>query len=183
MTPEDVTLENLEPAAIAKAWQAGDLDAAFVWNPTLGELKQSGKVLLTAGTLARWGKATFDGLLARDDFIEANADFMCQFILTIAAADEAYRTDPEAFDAESRNAKMMAALVGGAPEEVPKELELYEFPTLEQQASKTWLGGGAASTLAVISRFLKEQGVLKEARDDYSASVTADYVNAVINGC
>ena len=139
--------------------------------------------MITSADLARWGKATFDGLLVDTDFARDNLDFMCRFLLTVAASDEAYRSDPEAFGATSANAKTIAELVGGVAEDVPDELARYQFPTLQQQASPLWLGGGAAQSLKVISRFLKEQGILDEVREDYSDVVTLNHVSQVLAGC
>ena len=47
-------------------------------------------------------------------------------------------------------------------------MKLYRFPTLQEQASATWLGGGAAKALADTSAFLKEQGRVQEVKPNYS---------------
>ncbi len=59
-------------------------------------------------------------------------------------------------------------------------MALYAFPTLEEQASAKWLGGGAsggvAKALTETSKFLKEQGRIQELANDYRHIVTAAYV-------
>ena len=67
-----VKVINLQPSDIPAAWERGDIDAAFIWDPALGRLKQSGHVLLTSGQLTDWGKATFDGLVVDKQFAAAN---------------------------------------------------------------------------------------------------------------
>ncbi len=64
INPKDVKILNMQPNAIAAAWERKDIDAAFVWDPALGRIKKTGKVLITSGTLSTWGKATFDGCVA-----------------------------------------------------------------------------------------------------------------------
>jgi taurine transport system substrate-binding protein len=187
ISPDEVELLNMQPNAIAAAWERGDIDAAFVWNPALGRIKQTGSVLITSGELAALGRATFDGMVVTNDFAEANPDFMCKFVTTMAAADEAYRSNPDAFGPDSENAKKIVSLTGGDPAQVADVLELYEFLTLEQQASDDWLGGGedtgAAKALRATSAFLKEQKQIDSLLPDYSAVVTDRFVKAAMDGC
>jgi len=186
MDPKEVNLLNMQPNAIAAAWERGDIDAAFVWDPALGRIKKSGKVLLTSGDLAKKGKATFDGMVVHNDFAKGNEKFMCQFVKTIAKADAAYRDNPDAFGGDSENAKKIVKLVGGEAKDVPGVLKLYDFPTLEQQASDTWLGGGkdggAAKALFFTSEFLKKEKKVDALLPDYGAVVTDAYAKAALGG-
>ncbi len=45
--PKEVRVLNMQPNNIAAAWERGDIDAAFIWDPALGRIKKSGKVLIT----------------------------------------------------------------------------------------------------------------------------------------
>jgi taurine transport system substrate-binding protein len=181
--PSEVQLLNMQPNAIAAAWERGDIDAAFVWDPALGRIKQSGKVLLTSGDLSNWGKATFDGTIVRNDFADANKDFMCKFVKTVAEADAAWRDNPDSFGPDSDNAKKIVALAGGEAKDVKGVLSLYDFPTLEAQASDTWLGGGAQSALKATSEFLKQEKKVDKLLPDYGAVVTGAFVKAAMGGC
>ena len=66
--PKELTILNMQPNQIAAAWIRGDIDAAFVWDPALGRIKKTGKVLITSGLLSSWGKATFDGMVVSTKF-------------------------------------------------------------------------------------------------------------------
>ena len=59
-------------------------------------------------------------------------------------------------------------------------MKLYGFPSLKEQASAEWLGGGAngaaAKALTQQANFLKEQGRLQSVASDYSKSVTTEWV-------
>ena len=50
---EDVTVMNMRPPEIAAAWERGDIDAAFIWDPVLAKVKANGKVIATSGRSAR----------------------------------------------------------------------------------------------------------------------------------
>ena len=73
--PAEVQVMNMQPNQIAAAWERGDIDAAFVWDPALGRIKQKGKVLITSGELSKKGRPTFDGMAVARKWGEANQDF------------------------------------------------------------------------------------------------------------
>jgi taurine transport system substrate-binding protein len=184
INPKDVKILNMTPPNIAAAWERGDIDAAFVWDPALGRIKKNGKVLITSGTLSTWGKATFDGMLVQKKWAAKNPDFMVNFIKTIAAADEAYRSDTKAWTPDSPMVKKIIELIGGDPNDVPGVLALYGFPTLEEQASSRWLGGGknggAARALYFTSEFLKKEKKIEKMLPDYSAVVNPKWVEMAL---
>ena len=173
----------MQPNQIAAAWQRGDIDAAFVWDPALARIKQTGKVLITSGELSKKGKATFDGIAANRAWAEANADFMAKLVKVIADADASYRTNPAAWGADSVAAKTVASKIGGEPKDIADALKLYAYPSAEQQASGTWLGGkdgGAAKALKATADFLADQKRIDAAAPDYNRFVTAKYVEAAL---
>ena len=181
---KDLKILNMQPDAIASAWDRGDIDAAFIWDPTLGHIKKNGKVLVTSGLLNSWGKATFDGLVSAKDWAAANPDFMVALVREIAKADSAYRDDPKAWTADSEMVKKIVELVGGDPAAVPDVLALYTFPTLEQQASDRWLGGGpqggAARALRFTSEFLLAERKINALLEDYGTAVNATWVERAL---
>jgi taurine transport system substrate-binding protein len=183
---DEVTIRNMQPQEITDAWERGEIDAAFVWDPALGTIKKTGKVLITSGVLSSWGKATFDAMVVDRTFATQNPDFMCKLIKTVAAADAAYRENPSAWSAGSSEVAAIVSLAGGDPETVPLVLDLYDFPTLEEQASARWIGGGAeggvAQALTFTAEFLRQQGKVRNVVDDFSRHVNPRYVEMVIAG-
>ena len=184
INPKEVKILNMQPPAIAAAWERGDIDAAFVWDPALGRIKKTGKVLITSGTLSTWGKATFDGCVANKTWAAANPEFMVKYIKTLAEVDASYRDNPSAWTPDSRMAKNIIKQVGGNAKDVPGVLALYDFPTLEEQASDRWLGGGknggAARALFYTSEFLLKEKKLEKLLPDYGAVVNAKWVNKAL---
>ncbi|HBO2549567.1 TPA: taurine ABC transporter substrate-binding protein [Pseudomonas aeruginosa] len=177
-----VKVVNLQPSDIPAAWERGDIDAAFIWDPALGKLKQSGKVLLSSGTLSSWGKATFDALVVDKTFAAEHADAMKAFAKVLQSSTSDYVKAPEAWDVASPKVVNVARLSGGKAEEVPDVLALYQFPLASEQAGSTWLGGGkeggAAKALAATAEFLKEQKKVPAVLPDYSIAINASFVEA-----
>src|SRR5207237_27544 len=67
--PADVQILNMRPPEVRAAWQRGDIQATFIWDPVLAEVKKDGKVITSSGKIsAETGKATFDGYIVNKDW-------------------------------------------------------------------------------------------------------------------
>jgi len=179
--PAKVKIVNLRPPEIAAAWERGDIDATYIWDPVLAKVKKNGKVLTTSGDVAKsTGKATFDGFVVDRKFARENKDFVDGFVKVLAATDANYREHKAAWTAGSAQVAAVAKESGANADEVPASLALYAFPTPAQQASNVWLGGGAqsgaAKSLAATAAFLKAQGTIQTELPDYSVGVDASFV-------
>jgi len=182
--PDALEILNLPPNGIAAAWQRGDIDAAFVWNPALARIKATGKVLITSGDLGRWGKPTFDGLVVDRQFTQSHPDFMVKFIQVLARTDAEYRNNPQAWTPDSSQVQAIVELVGGDAKDVPEVLASYEFPDLKAQKSCRWLGcgpeGGAARALKATAEFLKAEGKIPAVQPDYSRFISPEWVEKAL---
>jgi taurine transport system substrate-binding protein len=182
--PSELQILNMQPNQIAAAWERGDIDAAYVWDPVLARIKQNGKVLVTSGELSKKGKATFDGIAVSRDWAEHNADFMAKFVKVVANTDAAYRNNPQNWNANSAQAKLISSKIGGEPKDAAEAIKLYAYPTAEQQASLAWLGGGqnggAAKALKSTAEFLKAQKRIDAMAPDYSKFVTPKYIESAL---
>ena len=180
LKPGDVQILNMRPPEIAAAWGRGDLDATFIWDPVLSTVKKNGKVLMTSGEICKQGACTFDGLVVSRKFAAENPAFMLALVKAIAKADADYRANPKTWTADAAKTAAVAKWSGGKPEDVGDAMALYGFPSLKEQASPAWLGGGAdgaaAKALAQQANFLKEQGRLQAVVPDYSKSVSTQWV-------
>ena len=171
-----VTVMNMRPPEIAAAWERGDIDAAFVWDPVLSRIKGNGKVIATSGSIGKKGYPTFDGLVVSSEWAAKNEAFMVALVKALAKADAAYRADAAKWTVDSAQVKAVAKWTKAEAKDVPAAMKLYKFPTPQEQASATWLGGGAAKALADTSAFLKEQGRVQEVKPSYAGFVTTKYV-------
>ncbi len=180
--PRRVRIVNMQPNQIAASWPRHAIDAAFVWDPALSEIKKNGKVLITSGLLSSWGKATFDGIVVQARWGKGNKNFMAKFVRVLADIDANYRDNPSAWGANSANARSIVKLVGGDTANVPTVLALYNFPDLDEQTSNTWLGGdddgGAARALRFTSEFLKTEKKIDKVQPNYGKFVNPSYAEA-----
>jgi taurine transport system substrate-binding protein len=180
INPSDVKLTSLRPPEIRAAWERGDLDATFIWDPVLALAKKNGKVVITSGQItAKTGKATFDGYAVNKNWAKDHRAFIVNFIKVIAAADAAYRSNKAKYTAGSAEVAAVAKWSGAKAEDVPAGMALYAFPTIEEQVSAKWLGGGkdgvAAKALAATAAFKMSQKEIDKVLPDYSGAVNASY--------
>ena len=173
----DVTIVNLPADQIAAAWDSGQVDAAFIWQPVQSQILQTGTFIVGADQTAQWGYPTFDGWVVNKDFAEANADAMVAFAKVMNEANQAYLADPAAWTADSAQVKTIAEVTGAAADQVPEILKGFTFIPLADQLGDTWLGGAAANMKATAD-FLVAAGRIDAAVDDYSPFVTTAIADA-----
>lgn len=178
--PKTVNVMNMRPPEIAAAWERGDIDAAFIWDPVLSKIKANGKVIATSGSIGSRGHPTFDGIVVNAKWAAQNEAFMVALVKALAKADADYRANASKWTADSPQVKAVAKWSKADAKDVPAAMALYKFPTPEQQLSAAWLGGGAAKAMADTAAFLKEQGRVQEVKPDYSAFVTTTYVQKAL---
>ena len=92
--PNDAQILNMRPPEIAAAWERGDIDATFIWDPVLSTVKKDGKVMMTSGDICKQGACTFDGLVVTRKFAKDNPAFMVALVKAIAKADADYKANP-----------------------------------------------------------------------------------------
>lgn len=175
-----VTILNLAPPEIAAAWQRGDIDAAYVWEPALGKVAKTGKVLVSSADVRQWGSPTFLAWVARKDFAQAHPDFLVTFAKVTGSVNAQYRKDGAAWTASSPQVAAIARISGSEPADVPPLLRGTTYPLLGEQAAPSLLGGGTAAALASMSQFLKEQKRVDDVLPDYRPTVTASFVQRAI---
>ena len=168
---------DMQPDAIVAAWSRGNIDAAFVWDPALSKIKQSGHVLTSSGAICKSaGICTFDGLAVASDWAKKNPQFMQKFVNELDRITRQYTEHPKQWTADSEMVKKIAKLNGADPSSVPQVLAGYEFLTASHQASKQWLGGGALKSMQIGAKFLTQRGAISEAASSYAPYVDAQWV-------
>jgi taurine transport system substrate-binding protein len=151
----DVQLINLAPDAIPAAWQSGQIDAAWVWNPVLGELeKAGGKRVFSSADTAKAGNPTFDLAIATTDFITKNPKFIEQWTKAQNWAVTMIHDDPTAAS------QSMAIAMGVSPDQASGQQTGYEYLAASDQASQQWLGGKLGNDMGATAKFLLSQGAI-----------------------
>ncbi|MFK3797254.1 MULTISPECIES: taurine ABC transporter substrate-binding protein [unclassified Pseudomonas] len=172
--PSKVTILNLAPPAIAAAWKRGDIDATYVWDPALGVAKETGKVLITSGELAKLGAPTFDAWIVRKDFADKHPEIVKAFAKTTLDAYANYRKDPAAWLSSKDNVDKLVKLSGAKADDIPGLLQGNVYPLAADQVKE--LGAPTTEAIGKTAAFLKEQGKVDAVLADYTPYVSAKFV-------
>ncbi|PFH12541.1 taurine transport system substrate-binding protein [Collimonas sp. PA-H2] len=164
-----VQILNLRPQEITAAWQRGDIDAAYVWDPALGKVKESGKVLTNSAEVAKWGAPTFDAWIVRKDFAQKHPDFVTAFVKVTGQAYADYRAHGAEWKAGSAQFEKIARLTAAKQTDIAELLAGSGFPTLSEQ--QLLLSGPTVQALAATSGFLQEQKKVERVLPDYQPYV------------
>jgi len=153
MNPDkDVKLINLEPEKMPSAWQGKQIDAAWVWNPSLATLLKTGHLVLSSADTAKAGKPTYDLGTARNAFMKANPGFMKQWAKAEDWGVKQIENKP------STAGESVAVELGVSTKEAVKLFKGYSYLPATQQADAQHLGGKMAKDLLSTAKFLYAQG-------------------------
>ena len=178
LTEKDVTVVGMSPAEIAAAWAQNAVDAAFVWYPVKAKIRENGKVMTTAGAIAKTGFPTFNGWVATNKFAAANRAGLINFLKAMNEINGDYSKNKSAWTADSPKVKAVATNVGITPAAVVAALEGAIYPDGELNMSAAWMGGGAATTIKSTADFLKGAGRINAVADSYAKFVNSEYAKA-----
>ncbi|MFE0470296.1 ABC transporter substrate-binding protein [Streptomyces sp. NPDC058947] len=134
LKPSDVELIDLQPQPILAAWQRGDIDAAYVWLPTLDELRATGTQLTSSKEIGAAGKPTLDLAVVSDDLIARDPKAIDAWRKAEAEALRLIKSDP------AGTVKAVAAELGIPEKDAEAQLSQGVFLTPEQVVSADWLG-------------------------------------------
>ena len=136
MSEKDTSLLNMETAEIVAAWERGDIDAAYTWEPTLSRISQTGKVLLSSADLAEKGVLTANIRLVHTDFAKKYPDLVTDFISALSEAGDLYRSDPP------KAIQSAANYLGISYEDAMRQMDGSRWLTSEEQLSSSYMGDG-----------------------------------------
>ncbi|MFF1323394.1 ABC transporter substrate-binding protein [Streptomyces chartreusis] len=156
LAASDVQLIDLQPQPILAAWQRGDIDAAYVWLPTLDELRKTGNQLTSSKEIGAAGKPTLDLAVVSDDLIARDPKAIDAWRKAEAEALRLLESDPDGA------VKAVAAELNISAADAKAQLSQGVFLTPEQVVSADWLGtddspGKLLTYVTDTGRFLAEQ--------------------------
>lgn len=174
VSTKKVKVIDAEPDAILAAWKAGQIDAAYIWNPVLAELAKNGTVLTDSAAQAKAGHTTYDLAVVSDEFADKYPKAVQTWVDAQNKAVHEILNDPEAA------AEAIAAELNISPKEAAEQVKGLIFVPADEQAGPEYLGGGVADNLHAAAEFNKGLGQIESVRtaEDYRSAVSADFAKA-----
>lgn len=135
LDPQRVDVLDLEPADIVGAWQAGKIDAAYVWQPSLNTiLAAGGKVLTDSGRLAEQGVLTADLGVVSEELATGFPAVVQTWVEQENRAVKQIQDDPQ------QAATAIGAELNLDATETQAEMRGYQYLSASQQLTEPYLG-------------------------------------------
>ncbi len=164
---------DMAPPDGAAAFASGNLDMVCGWGGSLRRMKEYGNVLLTGAEKEELGIQVFDATTVSTQWASENAELLAKFLKVTADMNAKY--------AAGGAGEMLPVIAkaAGMDEKATKEtLAGFVFPTIKEQLSAKWLGGGTQKFLKEVGDFFVKQGTIPKARDSYESAVDTSYLEA-----
>lgn len=172
---------NLQTQQIVEAWSRSEIDAVAASEPLLAKLAQRGQRV----PLAISGEHT--GLLvlaSASEFVAQHIVFLSRIVDLMARADAADGASRGGVPADNPAVKPIAQLTGLTSEEVAAGIGRYRPPSLAEQASPSWLGGGASAGLVAHMKSALDTwrwaGRLSGNEPDFAGSIALEPVTMAL---
>lgn len=158
---------DMAPPDGAAAFAQGGIDLACGYGGGLRRMKEHGNVLLTGAEKEALGILVFDVTSSPASFVAENADIVAKFLKVTADANAMWAD-------ESKRAEMLPVIAkdAGMDEAATADtMSTFTFPTVEEQLSTKWLGGGSQLFMKGVAEVFVTAGSIPAALPDYNAQV------------
>ncbi len=176
LKPQEARLINLAPQAILAAWTRGDIDAAYIWEPVLGQLaKQNGKVIAFNRDLLPHGYLAGDLGFVKTSLLREHPEVVTAWMKANIRAVSLIRSDPAEAEA------VAAKAYGVSAEEIKSTFEGDLFPDAQEQLGPKYLGG-LGEQLGHVATLLASEKLIPEAASPqvYEAAVSVEPLRAAM---
>lgn len=160
---------DMAPPDGAAALAQGSVDMACGWGGSLRRMKEHGNVLLTGAEKEELGILVFDVTSGPASWIAENSDTVATFLEVTANANAMWAD-------EANHAKMLpviAADAGMDEDATAATMATFSFPSVDEQLSEKWLGGGAQAFMKGVADVFVEAGSIDAAQASYADNVNA----------
>lgn len=174
LKPTDTKILDMDPADAFAAWARKNIDAAYIWEPVLGKMEQSGgKILMDSGTMAKRGYPTWDVGVVMDDFGAKYPRLVSKYLKAECEAIEYWQKKPQ------ETAALISKELNLPVDETAREMRGTYMVPCREQLTAAYLGTAAhkgkfVDTLVATATFLKDQNRLPAVKD---RAVYADFID------
>ncbi len=161
----EVSLLDMQTLDIVAAWQRGDIDAAYTWEPSKSKLlADGGVVLVNSEDMLKKGYVTANVGQVRKKFAEENPDLVVGFIKQLMKAHEIYKDTPDlAIEAAANELQI-------TPEEANFQMSGSIWLSPEELVSDDYFGtvensGKFVDVMYDTAVFLKDNDSISEVPD------------------
>lgn len=174
LSSTDVELLDMSPDKIYAAWQTGEIDAAYIWEPTLSMLENKTTVL-TSADMAEIGAMTSNVEVVNKKFAEEHPDIVEGYIRAVDKAVKLFKENPD------EAIKAISDSIGLTPEDAKAQMSGSIWLTAEEQKGEDYFGGALKDNLIDTAAFLVDQKSIPSLPDSsvIEAGINGSFLDAV----
>lgn len=170
---DKVQLLDMETSEIVAAWERGDVEAAYSWEPGLSRLKETGTVLIDSEILAKKGIITANINLVHENFAKKYPELVSDFITVLNKAVNLYKNNTdEAIEAAAKQLEISF-------EDAKQQMSGTIWLTSEEQISSEFLG--TEDTPGFFHDVFMESSVFLETQGNISRVPSMEEINEFID--
>lgn len=165
---------DMAPPDGAAAIAQGAVDMACGYGGGLNRMKEHGNVLLTGAEKEALGILVFDVTSSPAPFVAENPDVVAKFLKVVADSNAMWNEG-------SKKAEMLPVIAKDAGMDeatAEKDMSTFVFPSVDDQLSAKWLGGGAQDFMLGVAGVFVQAGSIPAALDNYAAQVNVGPLTA-----
>lgn len=156
---------DMAPAESAAALSQGAIDMACGWGGAFNRMKEVGNVLMTGAEKEEAGILIFDATTVPASFASEDGELLAKFLKVTAEANAMWN----AGDRQDEMLPVIAKDAGMDEEAAAQALSRMAFPTISDQLSAKWFGGGIQSYLVGVAQVFSEAKSIDAALPSYEA--------------
>ncbi|MBS9717378.1 ABC transporter substrate-binding protein [Pseudohalocynthiibacter aestuariivivens] len=165
---------DMAPAESAAALSQGSIDMACGWGGALRRMKENGNVLLTGAEKEELGILVFDVTTAPANFVAEEGELLAKFLAVTAEMNERWNSG----EGVEEMLPVIAKDAGMELEDTRATIATFTFPSVEDQLSDKWLGGGSQIFMKGVADVFVGAGSIDSALDSYDATVNTAALQA-----
>ncbi|WP_414733964.1 ABC transporter substrate-binding protein [Acetobacterium carbinolicum] len=174
---DQVQLLDMQTSEIVAAWERGDINAAYTWQPTLGDLEKNGSILVSSAEMAKKGYVTANVCLVRKEFSKNYPDLVAGFVKGLSEGGDLYRSNPQ------EAAESVAAELGITAENALMQMTGSIWLTPEEQLGSDYMGsvgkpGNFSKIMKDTADFLQSQKSIDNSpsQEEFDAFINSTYI-------
>lgn len=165
-----VNLVQMNGADAAVAFARGDIVMGCAFGGPMLRMKETGEYLMTAAEQQAIGIRVFDVISVTEEFMTKHPQLVQKFMDVTNEANVAYAKNP------AEALPKIARASGMKIEDAKRIVDMFAFPTKEQQASPAWLGGSVQKFTKEVADFFVSRKQIDKALPSYDHAITTQFL-------
>ena len=151
LTINDIEMLDMSPKDTYAAWQRGDIDAAYTWNPTLVNITHDGgKIILTVDDLLKNGHQTINFHVVRSEFAAEHPDVVKEYGKALARGVDLYYNDKD------KAFSIISDYLEVNPADAEEQMSDKYVKLADQLSDEAFGNDTAAKVMLEVAEFLKD---------------------------